>query len=234
MKPINKAIIGVVAALALSVVSSQAQLISLNFSSSFPGSTSSIQFNGAAHTFQFNASNSGEQWQIGSETGGTGSAINLFGGVFNGPFSYGPITTAGAVQYATVAAPPYGALSINDGLGDYLTGNVDWLQVETTFSIGGINAALLVNVTGLAYSGANADLNSLVTDGASGGSMNLSFQFSPAMTLTDLSTGTGPYTTSYSGSISAGSVPEPSSVAFILMGMGALVCSWRLKHSGNA
>jgi hypothetical protein len=231
MKSINKAIIPIVVGLALSVVTSQAQ-ISLNFSS-IVGST--IQFNGAANSFQFDSAVSGNQWQIGSVTGGTGSALNLFGSVNNGPFGYGPITTIGTLQYANVVTPPLGALSINDGLGNFLTGNVNWLQVETFSAVGGINAALTVNVTGLAYAGANADLNSLVADSIvpGGAAMNLSFQFSPGMTLSQLSSGAGPYTTSYTGSISAGQVPEPSSVTFILMGMGALVCSWRLKHKGE-
>src|SRR5208282_1444575 len=222
MKPINKAIIAIMAGLALSAVTSQAQ-ITLNFSSI---SGSAIQFNGTADTFQFNPAVSGYQWQIGSETGGTGSAIGLFGGVSNGPFHYGSITTVGSSEYATVSGP-LGALSINDGLGvlptDYLTGSVNWIQVETYFGVGGLNAALTVNISGLAYSGVNADLAAFVA--GQNPAMDLSFQFSPSMDLTSLSSGSGPYVTSYTGSMSSGSVPEPSSVTFILMGMGALVCS---------
>ena len=231
MKPINKAIIAIMAGLALSAVTSQAQ-ITLNFSSI---SGSSIQFNGSADTFQFNPAGSGYQWQIGSETGGTGSAVGLFGGVSNGPFSYGPITTVGSTEYATVSGP-LGALSINDGLGvlpkDYLTGSVNWIQVETYFGVGGLNAALTVNISGLAYSGVNADLAAFVS--GQNPAMDLSFQFSPSMDLNSLSSGSGPYVTSYTGSMSSGSVPEPSSVTFILMGMGALVCSWRLRQGKQA
>ena len=233
MKPINKAIIAIMSGLALSVVTSQAQL-SLNFSS-ISGST--IQFNGTADSFQFNAAVSpagpGYQWQIGNETGGTGSAIGLFGGVYNGPFSYGPISSATVGPFTIDTANvlgPLGALSINDGLGslpaDYLTGSVNWIQIDTVDSIGGINAALVVNVTGLTYSGPNTDLSTLVAEGPA--SMNLSFQFSPGMTLSQLSEGTGSHITSYSGSVSV--VPEPSSATFILMGMGALVCSWRFMQ----
>ncbi|MFZ0828697.1 MAG: PEP-CTERM sorting domain-containing protein [Verrucomicrobiia bacterium] len=231
MKSTSKTSIAIMAGLAFSAVTSQAQL-SLNFSS-LSGST--IQFNGFADSFQFNASNSGYQWQISNETGGTGSAINLFGGVNNGPFSYGPISTAIVGPFTIDTANvlgPFGALSINDGLGvlpaDYLTGSVNWIQIDTVDSIGGINAALVVNVTGLAYSGPNADLSTLVADGPA--SMNLSFQFSPGETLAQLSSGSGPYVTSYSGSVSV--VPEPSSVAFILMGMGTLVGFRRLAQKG--
>ena len=219
------------AGLAISIVTSQAQL-SLNFSSE-AGAT--IQFNGTADTFQFNNSSPGVQWQIGSETGGTGSAMFLFGAVNNGPFSYGPITQTVAggftIQSASVTGP-LGGLSINDGLGNFLTGNVNWVEIDTVNSAGAINAGLTVNVTGLAYGGANVDLQTVVANGP--GFMNLTFQFSPGRMLSQLSSGTGPYTTSYSGSLSVPtSVPEPASVTFILLGMGALVCSWRLKQSGN-
>src|ERR1700690_4290029 len=100
MKPISKVFFVAITGLAIFAVTSQAQL-SLNFAST-PGST--IQFNGSADSFQFNASTLvlpppigsyyvGTQWSIGSETGGTGSAVGLFGAVNNGPFSYGNIVT---------------------------------------------------------------------------------------------------------------------------------------------
>ena len=224
------------AGLAISVVTIQAQL-SLNFAST-AGST--IQFNGTNSSFLFHASTMpadfGTQWQIGSESGGVGSAVGLFGVVSNSPFSYGAITTTLlpgiTIQSANVTGP-LGSLYIADSLNHLLTGTVNWVQVETINSIGGINAALTINITGLTYSGTNPDLMALVAGGP--GSMDLSFQFSPSMTLSQLTSGSGPYATSYSGSISVpGPVPEPASVTFILLGMGALVCSWRLKHSGNA
>ena len=232
MKPINSFAVAV-AGMAISIVTSQAQ-ISLNYSST-PGAT--IQFNGAASTFQFDASTLpgyvGSQWSIGNENGGS-AAIGLFGAVNNGPFSYGPITTSTmtvpgfgliTIQTANVTGP-LGGLSINDGSGYSLTGDVNWFQIDTVNSIGGINASLTVNVNDLAYGGTNPDLNTFVADGP--GSMNLSFQFSPGMMLSDLSTGTGPFITTYSGSISVpGPVPEPASVGILLLGFGALVCFQR-------
>jgi hypothetical protein len=223
MKPIKSFAVAM-AGLALSVVTSQAQL-SLNFAST-PGAT--IQFNGTASSFQFDASTLvlrppigtyyvGSQWSIGSETGGTGSALGLLGVVNNSPFSYGPITTVIAgtdTDESAYVTGPLGALAINDGVGNFLTGNVDWMQVATFNSAGAINALLTINVTGLAYAGINADLLTLVADGP--GSMNVSFQFSPSETLSQLTSGSGPYNTSFSGSISV--VPEPSS--FSLFGFG--------------
>jgi hypothetical protein len=217
------------AGLALSVVTSQAQL-SLNFAST-TGAT--IQFNGTTSSFQFNSSTLvlpppigsyyvGSQWSIGSETGGTGSALGLLGVFTNSPFSYGTITTPSTgVEIATVTGP-LGGLNVNDGLGNLLTGNINWIQVETDNSTGSINASLTVNVTGLAYAGTNPDLATLAADGP--GSMNLSFQFSPGKTLSQLTSDTGPYKTSFSGSLS---VPEPTSAGVLLLGLGALACCQR-------
>lgn len=220
---------GVVATVALSLVSSQA--LTLNFSST-QGAT--IQFNGTGDSFQFNGSPiyTGTQWQIGSENDGTGSAVGLFGLVDNGPFSYGPVTTVTLpgldYEYATVGVGETGGLQINDGAGYTLTGNVDWIQVATYNYAGAINGQLAVNVKDLAYGGANADLQALVANAPA--SMSLTFQFAPGMTLSQLSSGNGPYTTSYSGSLHV--VPEPSALTLALVGL--VVCGFAVTYRGRA
>jgi hypothetical protein len=227
IKPIIVALVG----LASSAVVSQAQ--GLNFSSS-PGST--IQFNGGAQSFQFNSSTfsgfgnvyNGTQWFVGSENGGTGSAIGLFGSVGNGPFSYGPITVAGPEQSALLLGP-LGALDIKDGLGFDVTGNVDWVQINTFNFSGALNAALVVNISDLSYAGSNADLQSLVAGGS--GQVTLTFQFSPGETLSQLSSGSSPFTTSYSGSISP--TPEPTTVGLLLLGLGGVITA-RVFRKTNA
>jgi hypothetical protein len=218
---IGTPIIAAFAGLAICSGIADAQL-SLNYSST-PGST--IGFNGSAHSFQFNPSTLtayndlflGTQWYIGSETGGTGSAVGLFGGVDNSPFSYGPITVSGLEQSATVSGP-LGGLFITDVSDVDLTGTVDWATISTYGSAGAINAALQVNITDLQYTGSNPDLQALASSG--NGSMILTFQFSPGKTLSQLSAGSNSFLTSYSGSIS---VPEPSTVALAGLGLIALV-----------
>ncbi len=237
MKPVNYLTSTIVAG-ALMACSAEAQgFLSLNFSST-PGST--IQFNGAASSFQFNSSTSpifggvfnGTQWQIGSQTGGTGSATGLLGWVNNSPFSYGPITTvvnvSGVDQIATVSGAP-GALVINDGSGFNLTGNVNWGQISTHDFAGAINAALSVNITGLSYSGSNPDLLTFISSGPA--ALNLTFQFSPGETLTDLTTGSSSFQTSYSGSLSV--VPEPTSIGCFALGLGVLAIARRFKHQSQ-
>jgi len=243
MKLIKSFIVAMVG-LALSIVTSHAQL-TLNFSSSPGGSPggSTIQFNGTNSSFQFNPATTpyvipnppfppivvgyyiGSQWSITSEFGGTGSALNLLGVVTNGPFSYGPITTNLAVETANVLGP-LGGLEINDNASNLLTGTIAWIQLETSSFAGGINPSLTVNVTNLAYAGSNPDLLALVAD--SPGSMNLTFQFSPGMTLSDLTSGSGPYQTSYSGSLS---VPEPASASCFLLGLGTLILTRRFRQN---
>ena len=155
--------------------------------------------------------------------------MGMFGVVTNSPFSYGPISTftlgGFTLQTANVIGP-LGGLNINDGLGNLLTGNVNWIQVATFNSSGAINASLTVNVNGLAYAGSNPDLATLVADGPA--SMNLSFQFSPSETLSQLTSDIGPYQTSFSGSLAV--VPEPMSAGVLLLGLGVLVCSRRLRQ----
>ena len=216
MKPFVGLLLGAI----LWAGTTHATALTLNFSSA-PGST--IQFNGTGSSFQFNSSPlSGpffsSQWLIGSESGGMGSAVGLLGLFNNGPFHYGAITTVinglHIDESATVTGP-LAALVIQDGSGN-LTGNVNWVQIATDDFGGSINAALTVNLTGLAYGGSNPDLVTLAANGL--GALNLTFQFSPGMTLADLTTGSGPYQTSYSGSLSTSqSVPDETSAGILLL-----------------
>lgn len=202
-----------VAGLALLVASSQGQGLTLNFAAN---TGTDIQFNGASDSFQFTTGSGAYQWHITTESGGS-SAVGLMGSFNNGPFSYGSITTTGSgltqVQQAPVTS--LATLVINDGTVN-LSGTVNFESIATFYtSSGALNANLMVNLTGLTYSGSNPDLQFL--DANEPGTLSLSFQFSPGKTLTQLSTGTGPYVTSYSGSLSV--VPEPATLA--LAGLGA-------------
>jgi hypothetical protein len=212
------------AALALAVsLATSTGALSLNFNGM---SGTSLQFNGIGSSFQLNptaGSPATPQFSITSVTGGLGDAVGLVGWVDSGPWAYGPITVSGLVQTANVTGG--GVLHISDGIGGEMTGTVDWIQLLTIYSIGGVNAQLGINIHGLSYSGNNQDLNDLVVNGD--GAMNLSFQFNPGKTLTQLTTGTGPYRTSFSGSIAPGelaAVPESSTIiagALLLLPFGA-------------
>lgn len=216
---LNKAHAVAVIGLALWGMPGYGQPLTLNFAAN---TGAGLQFNGASHSFQFINDGGGYQWHITSETGGS-SALNLNGAFNNGPFNYGPITITGSgltmIQSAMVTGP-LGGFMINDGSGHNLSGAVNFIDVETyaAGSGGGMNAlTLAVNLTGVTYSGSNPDL--LFLRSGQPATLDLSFQFSPGETLTQLSTGTGPFLTSYSGSLVV--VPEPSALA--LAGLGGLV-----------
>ena len=218
LQPINGLTAAMAMALLMTCLNANASSLILNFG---PTTGSSIQFNGSQDSFQFNPGNNGYQWYITSETGGS-SVVGLNGSVLNGPFSYGSsITTSGSgfsqVQSATVLGP-LGHLVINNGPGDDLTGTINWITIATYYvSVGVLNADVNVNLSNVSYSGSNPDLQTLKANQP--GIVDVSFQFLPGETLTQLSTGTGPYTTSFSGTITT-AVPEPASIA--LAGLGGL------------
>ncbi len=211
--------------LAGSALLAQAAPISLNFSS-LPGST--IQFNGSASTFSFNPSGA-DQWWITSINNGVGDSLALHGRFSGGPWTYGGITTTGPNQHASVISP-LGTITLFDGTGGTATGAINWVDVDTYQFAGALNGSAAVNLTGLTYTPGTtpiSDLQQVVAGGL--GSALLTFQFNPGMTLTDLTSGTGPYRTSYSGSIAA--IPEPGIMALTLFGLLPLaVRSFRSKR----
>jgi len=227
MKKQKLAIIAIAAGLAVSATTSQAAL-SLSFSNQ--GLNTGIQFNGASSSFQLDPSPGSlgsPQFAVTSETGGS-SSIGLVGWINGSPWTIGSITTSGTIQSAAVTG--LGNLFISDGLGNDLTGTVGWMTIQTDQSAGFINSALDLNITGLAYSGANADLLALVNGGS--GSMNLTFQFNPGESLTQLTTGSDQIG-SYSGALAATSVPEPSTVvagALLLIPFGISTARILRKH----
>ncbi|MGA2243513.1 MAG: hypothetical protein ABSH48_00830 [Verrucomicrobiota bacterium] len=204
------------AALAWSTNLGRAQGVTLNFASN-PGGF--IEFGGSSDSFQFVSAPNGYQWSITSEEGGS-SSIGLLGLINNGPFTYGPITSSfgGMVQSADVLGP-LGQLVISSPSGN-LTATINWEDVTTYLNaVGVFNASLDINVTGITYTGTNPDLQLLTAKQP--GVLDLSFQFNPGESLTQLSSGAGGYDTSFSGSVAV--VPEPATVTLsILGGLGLL------------
>lgn len=222
------AIIAAAVALAASVTTSQA-VLSLNYNS-IPGT--SIQF-GPGSQFSFNptvGSAATPLFQITTVSGGTGAAQGLFGWINGGPWTIGAVSIVGPIESAAVSGG--GTLNIRDAGGNLLTGNINWVQIQTIGSVGGVNANLNVNISGLTYAGVNADLVTLANGKA--GSINLSFQFNPGLTLTQLTTlGQSTAATSFSGSIT--SIPEPSTVvagALLLLPFG--VSTLRILRKNRA
>jgi hypothetical protein len=213
-------------AVVVSTFSAVAAQASLDFAS-LPGS--SLDFFGSSSQFQISPStgSSPYQWDITS----LGAASGLLGEFTGGPWTYGPVTTVipGVYETANVTGP-LGNFVIEDGTGHFATGQVNWVEVDTLLSSGALNAAALVNITGMQYDGVNPALLNLAAGGD--GSVDISFQFNPGMDLLSLTSGSGPYDTSYSGSfVPSAFAPEPGTFAagFAALGCGIFGLNRKLR-----
>lgn len=175
-----------------------ASAVTLNFSS-LP--SAGIEFTGTGNTFTFTTLNP------------LGFDINLQGpgllGDIDGVFTIGAISSpfAGAEQAPVSGA---GTLTIFDG-SVLWSADLTWISIFTFGTAGGLNAGGEVNLTNISYAGSNPFLLSIST--ANTGVGNLTFNFVPALSLSQLTTDGQVNNTSYSGSIT---VPDGGSILALL------------------
>jgi len=185
--------------------------------------TGQIQFvgNGTGASIQFIPTGSGNNFQINNESGtdSTNSALSLYGNV-QGTFHY-----TGSGSSALLTTDAGATLSITDASNNVLTGQLTGVSIAVSNNGGFLNPTEILNLTGVTYSGTNADLVTLATLGGGNGAASVGFSFFGAqnITLADLNNGT--HTTSFQGELGTGaefitSVPEPSTLA--IAGLGAL------------
>jgi hypothetical protein len=171
----------------------------------------SINFNGTGGFSFSNVAN--QNIKITGST--TGQSIGLDGEI-TGNYQIGAISTFGTTSVANVTGT--GSLIIYDGA-NTLTATLTWDDIVQTGTGSTINDNGVVNLSSITYAGTDADLVNL--QNALGAVNTLTFSFTPAKTLSSLTT--APASTSFAGSIStvAPSVPDNASTAFLL-GLGAL------------
>jgi hypothetical protein len=172
----------------------------------------SIRFSGATDTFTFIDNSLGKDFSITGGDGLAGATIGLQGHL-GGAFTIGAITISGSLQTAGVTGT--GIFEIYDGSNTFQADLV-WVDIYTLGGSGGVNSGLAANLANVSYSGSNTDLLQFLN----GGTTNITFQFQPAKSLTELTTEES-NSTSYSGSLSP--VPEPA--AMLLLG-GSLIVLW--------
>ena len=185
-----------------------------------------VQFNATGDTFQLDpvaGSSATPQFTF------TGTDSGLTGWITGAPWTINlaglTSATGGGLTYQQAPVTGGGQLNIFDGV-TTLTGNLIWLELHLlSDGQGGVADSLSINLSGMTYTGGNADLRALAA--GQNGNLNLTFQFSgEAPALASLFDGTT--TTSFSGAISA--APEPSTKAlFLLPIMFGALRLWRKR-----
>lgn len=211
---------GIIALLFGFALSFQAGAETLNFANL---DNTEMSFGGGSFSF---TSTNGYQFSITSVSGGVMDSVGLKGYLApGGPFTIGTITTNGWQQSANVTGTAM--LHITDSSSHDLTGSIQWENITTIASIGGLNLTGMINLTGLSYSGSNNDLGALALAGSA--EDVVSFQFAPAETLGELATTTGE--TSYSGTISTiADAPEPGTLTLVGMGLVGFLAFGRRRN----
>lgn len=175
-----------------------------------------ISFYGASDTFAFEPEVPGLYDFVLTSGGSDPGTAGLMGNI-TGAFTIGAISSP-FPRLQTAPVTGSGSLSVMDASGYQLTSNLQWYDISTFYGIGGVNTMGNANLTDITYGGTNTDLLGLFTAGM--GSTVVSFQFMPGRSLSDLTAGSGKYSTSYSGS-----VPEPGTIMLFgtgLLGLAAL------------
>jgi hypothetical protein len=194
-----------------------------------------VEFTGSGNGAAVKNKNDGAgQANVDTSTSGVGDAFGLFGSI-GGSYSY---TTASitnpfpGVQFAPLSTSG-GSLTITDASNLLLTGTIAGIDIATVGTGGALNLDGVINLTAVSYSGTNADLVQLRNEALTGGgTVTISFQFASVTNLSQLAALGADSSTSYSGTITTASVPEPST--FALGGIGAIaVMGIHLRKRGN-
>jgi len=164
---------------------------------------SSINFDGSGN-FTFNPS-------ANSFILTSSSAAGLLGDI-SGTFNIGTITTSGALSSAPVSGT--GELVIHDGASNFKA-TLQWVDIMQLGTGGTLNDQGTVSLTGISYGGTNPDLLALLNAGS--GINVLTFQFAPAVSLSDLASSA--HSTSFSGSIFGPQVVPDGGMTATLLGL---------------
>jgi hypothetical protein len=184
-------------------------------------SGANLSFSGQNGVFSFTPDSNGNDFQITNDSGGTGSALNLFGTI-SGTFTIGTISGSSAPVTGS------GVLTISDGTNNY-TADISLVSISKPGSQGTLNPTEVVNLSNVHYAGGNSDLSAF----AAGGSPTAMLGFFNGHTLAQLQSGGSQVNTPFLGSLTA-IVPEPSTMALALAAGPALGGFWFSRRRRKA
>jgi len=187
-----------------------------------------ISFSGAGDLFSFSPLDENSfDFRI---TNASPAGLDGLMGAISSTFAIGPISTVTFVdpithQTVTEQEAPVlgtGTFSIFDGISSDFSATItsNSYTALTVGTAGVLNPFGSVNLSNFLYNGSNPALEALANAGS--GIDAVTFQFVPAESLTQLTTGGVANSTSFSGSVIA--VPEPAAFSAIL-GSAALGCA---------
>jgi hypothetical protein len=163
----------------------------------------SIDFAGD-NTFSFSSNMGGYNFRITEDGPLTGLE-----GQITGTYTIGAGTNMALVSGT-------GMFRIDDGMGQWFQATLEWENIFRTGALGGLNYLAAVNLTDFSYTGTNATLLNMLSDGAA--INTLTFQFASTGDLNNLRTMA--QSTSFSGTVtSVSQVPDGGTTA-ALIGLG--------------